>query len=128
MTVSAPEEEIPSTLEQILAQGAQWWPLRMARELDDAILMLRTNDLELGLWIIRTRGSKDHVLSGDRVLYEHRGHWFVRETIGQVRRTLARLETTSRSMFALVHREVMLYAYTRNSAEALGQLADIGTP
>jgi benzoyl-CoA-dihydrodiol lyase len=102
LTVFAPEEQLPSTLEQILAQGAQWWPLRMARELDDAILMLRTNDLELGLWIIRTRGSKDHVLNSDRILYEHRGHWFVRETIGQLRRTLARLETTSRSMFALI--------------------------
>jgi benzoyl-CoA-dihydrodiol lyase len=102
VTVFAPEGEIPSTLEQILAQGAQWWPLRMARELDDAILMLRTNDLEVGLWVIRARGSKDHVLASDRILYEHRAHWFVRETIGQLRRTLARLETTSRSMFALI--------------------------
>jgi benzoyl-CoA-dihydrodiol lyase len=74
----------------------------MARELDDAILMLRTNDLQIGTWILKTRGESAAVLDCDRVLLAHGSDWFVRETLGLLRRTLARLDVTSRSMFALI--------------------------
>jgi benzoyl-CoA-dihydrodiol lyase len=102
ITVWAPEEGPPRDLEELLQLGVQWWPLRLARELDDAILMLRTNDLEVGTWIISARGSAERVLAADAFLDHHRSHWLVRETIGLLRRTLARLEVSSRSMFALI--------------------------
>jgi len=105
ITVRAPEEESPSTVDELLKLGVSWWPLRMARELDDAILLLRTNDLEVGTWIISTRGSPQRVLASDAFLEHHRNHWLVRETIGLLRRTLARLEVSSRSMFALIDDE-----------------------
>jgi benzoyl-CoA-dihydrodiol lyase len=74
----------------------------MARELDDAILHLRTNELELGTWILKTAGDAVAVLAADRTLLAHRDHWFVRETIGMLRRTLARLDVSSRTLFALI--------------------------
>ena len=74
----------------------------MARELDDAILNLRHNELEIGLWLLKTRGSADAVLAIDAALEANARHWFVRETIGYLRRTLARLDVSSRSMFAIV--------------------------
>jgi benzoyl-CoA-dihydrodiol lyase len=102
LTVRAPASEPARTLGQIEAQGARWWPLAMGRELDDAILLLRTNELEVGTWILHTRGRAEHVLAVDDTLRAHAGHWLVRETIGLLRRTLARLEVSSRSMFALI--------------------------
>ena len=102
LTVAAPEGAQPQTPEQMLAAGADWWPLRLARELDDAILGLRHNELELGLWLLKTRGSVDAVLAMDAALEANAKHWFVRETIGMLRRTLARLDVSSRSMFAIV--------------------------
>ena len=65
--------------------GADWWPLQMARELDDAILSLRINQLEIGLWILRTEGERQNVLDADAALSSNRDHWFVRETIGMLR-------------------------------------------
>ena len=76
----------------------------MARELDDAILMLRTNQIDIGTWLLKTRGDPDAVLAVDATLDEHRAHWFVRETIGMLRRTFARLDVSSRTMFALIER------------------------
>jgi benzoyl-CoA-dihydrodiol lyase len=102
ITVTAPEGPQPQTAEQMLAAGAGWWPLKVARELDDAILSLRHNELEIGLWLLKTRGSADAVLALDAALEANAGHWFVRETIGMLRRTLARLDVSSRSMFAIV--------------------------
>jgi len=102
ITLAAPEGEQPATPEQMLAAGADWWPLRLARELDDAILALRHNELEIGLWLLKTRGSLDAVLAMDAALEANAKHWFVRETIGYLRRTLARLDVSSRSMFAIV--------------------------
>ena len=67
----------PSDIAGIHAAGAQWWPLEMARELDDAILMLRTNDLEIGIWILKTRGSADAVLECDAMLSSTADDWFV---------------------------------------------------
>ena len=102
LIVSAPAERPPQSLAMIRTAGANWWPLQMARELDDAILNLRTNYLQHGLWVLKTRGNPDFVLAADRSLAEHRTDWFVREVTGQLRRTLARLEVSSRSMFALI--------------------------
>jgi len=102
LTVRAPEAHQPCNIDEIHAAGDQWWPLAMARELDDAILMLRVNDLELGLLLIKTSGSVDAVLVSDAMMLEHRNDWLVRETIGLLRRTFARLDVTSRSMYAVV--------------------------
>ena len=92
----------PETVEQILAAGARWWPLQMARELDDAVLSLRTNHLELGLWLLKTEGDADAVLQADAAILRHRNHWFVREVLGMLRRTFARLDVSSRSMYAII--------------------------
>jgi benzoyl-CoA-dihydrodiol lyase len=102
ITVAAPATPEPNELEAIRARGAAWWPLAMARELDDAILSLRANYLEIGIWLLRTQGSVARVLEVDDALVAHANDWFVRETIGMLRRTLARLEVSSRTMFALV--------------------------
>ncbi len=105
LTVSGPKQAGPDTIEGILAAGVAWWPLQMARELDDAILMLRTNELEIGTWLLKTRGDIDSVLAVDAVLAKHRTHWFVRETIGFLRRTLARLDVSSRTLFAIIDQD-----------------------
>ncbi|WP_321958071.1 2,3-epoxybenzoyl-CoA dihydrolase [Paraburkholderia bannensis] len=104
-TVKAPDlaaSPAPEGIDAIVAAGAAWWPLRMARELDDAILFMRTNELETGTWILKTAGDARVVLAVDAALLAHRDHWFVRETIGMLRRTLARIDVSSRSLFALV--------------------------
>ncbi|TAK67389.1 MAG: benzoyl-CoA-dihydrodiol lyase [Betaproteobacteria bacterium] len=102
LTVSGPKHAEPDAIEGILTAGVAWWPLRMARELDNAILMLRTNELEIGTWQLKTRGDIDSVLAMDAVLGMHRGHWLVRETLGLLRRTLARLDVSSRTLFAII--------------------------
>ncbi|MGN6661962.1 MAG: 2,3-epoxybenzoyl-CoA dihydrolase, partial [Achromobacter mucicolens] len=101
-TVRAPQGEVETGLVDIVAAGAAWWPLQMARELDDAILTMRTNELDIGTWILKTEGDAQQVLAADAALEQHAGHWFVRETAGMLRRTLARLDVTSRSLFALI--------------------------
>lgn len=101
-TVQAPKAAIESTPEAIVAAGVKWWPLQLARELDDAILNLRTNELEIGTWVIKTRGDANLVMQADATLEQHKDHWLVRETLGALRRTLARLDVTSRSLIALV--------------------------
>jgi len=102
LTISAPHESQPQALDAILAAGALWWPLAMARELDDAVLMLRTNNLDIGTWILKTRGDADLILAADATLKRYEANWFVREVTGMLRRTLARLEVSSRTMFALI--------------------------
>jgi len=104
LTVAAPSSAPASDIDGILAAGASWWPLLMARELDDAILMLRTNDLEIGTWVLKTSGGAQHVLAADAALAQHQKHWFVRETTGMLRRTLARLDVTSRTLIAIADR------------------------
>ena len=86
----------------IEAQGAAWYPLAMARELEDAILHMRTNELDIGCWLIKTEGDAAAVLAMDATLLAHQNHWLVRETIGLLRRTFSRLDLSSRSLFALV--------------------------
>jgi len=105
ITVQGPKEPLPQGADEILKQGVAWWPLQLARELDDAILMLRTNELELGLWLLKTRGNPTAVLEADKTLEANASHWFVRETLGMLRRTLARLDVSSRSMFAIIEKE-----------------------
>jgi benzoyl-CoA-dihydrodiol lyase len=104
LTVAAPAAAVVTDIAGIVAAGAAWWPLLMARELDDAILMLRTNDLEIGTWVLKTSGDAQHVLEADAALATHSQHWFVREVTGMLRRTLARLDVTSRTLIALVDR------------------------
>ncbi|RSD06950.1 2,3-epoxybenzoyl-CoA dihydrolase [Pandoraea apista] len=102
ITVKAPKSAPPSDIAGIEAAGVNWWPLKMARELDDAILNLRTNELDIGTWLLRTEGEAKHVLAADASLLAHQDHWFVRETIGMLRRTFARIDVSSRSLFALI--------------------------
>jgi benzoyl-CoA-dihydrodiol lyase len=102
LTVSGPASEGPQSIPEILTAGASWWPLQMARELDDAILSLRINQPELGLWIFKTVGNAPAIMAHDSALLSHRGHWFVREVLGMLRRTLARIDVSSRSIFAIV--------------------------
>ncbi|HTV94402.1 MAG TPA: 2,3-epoxybenzoyl-CoA dihydrolase [Steroidobacteraceae bacterium] len=102
LTVSAPDQAPADSIESALAAGAHFWPLQMARELDDALLRLRTNHLDYGIWVLKSRGSQAAVLALDEFLLEHRTHWFVREVIGQLRRTFARLDVSSRSLFAVI--------------------------
>jgi benzoyl-CoA-dihydrodiol lyase len=105
LTVHAPDAAAALSLDSALAQGARWWPLQMARELDDAILSLRTSEADLGLWIMKTAGDAAAVLKMDEFILASQSHWFVREVLGMMRRTFARLDVTSRSMFALVEPE-----------------------
>ncbi len=101
-TIRAPEGPTPEDIDGILAQGAAWWPLQMARELDDAILHFRSNEPAIGIWVMKTSGESARVLAVDASLLKFSGHWFVRETLGMLRRTLARLDVTSRSLYAQI--------------------------
>src|SRR6266436_6366047 len=95
ITVKGPERAV-------LERNADWYPLRLARELDRAILDLRHNQREIGLWILKTKGNPQEALKLDALLENHESDWFVREVIGYLRRTLSRLDVSSRSMFALI--------------------------
>ncbi|HEX6364103.1 MAG TPA: 2,3-epoxybenzoyl-CoA dihydrolase [Albitalea sp.] len=101
-TVKAPRGAQPADIAAIEAAGAAWYPLALARELDDAILSMRTNELDIGVWLLKTEGDAAAVLAMDETLAKHRGHWFVRETIGWLRRAFARLDVSPRSLFALI--------------------------
>ena len=103
-TLRAPAAAQPADPPGIEAAGVRWWPLQLARELDDAILSMRTNELDIGTWLIKTAGDPAAVLAVDAVLAQHAQHWLVRETIGFLRRTFARLDVSSRTLFALVER------------------------
>ena len=102
VTVRAPKAVTEDTAEKVLAAGASWWPLQMARELDDAILTLRASELDLGLWILKTTGKAETVVAIDEFILKHQDNWFVREVLGMMRRTFARIDVTSRSMYAIV--------------------------
>src|SRR6266481_1760884 len=102
LTVRAPHASTENTVEKALAAGASWWPLQMSRELDDAILTLRASELELGLWIFKAAGNPSAVLANDEFILKNHDNWFVREVLGMMRRTFARIDVTSRSIFAIV--------------------------
>ncbi len=102
ITVAAPESAPPADVVAAQVQGAAFWPLALARELDDLILHLRVNEDDLGLWVLKTAGTADAVEAYDRFLEQHAGHWLMREIRLYLRRTLKRLDVTSRSLFALI--------------------------
>jgi benzoyl-CoA-dihydrodiol lyase len=102
LTVEAPDAAQPTTPDAIVAAGDQFWPLRAFRELDDALLRLRLNEPEIGTLVVRAIGDPDAVLAVDRTLHDHRDHWAVREIVHFVKRTLKRMDVTSRSFFAHV--------------------------
>ena len=105
-TVKAPRGAQPADIAAIEAAGAGWYPLQMARELEDAILSMRTNELDIGTWLITTEGQGEEgsaaLLALDATLHTHGDHWLVRETIGLLRRSFSRLDVSSRSLIALI--------------------------
>jgi benzoyl-CoA-dihydrodiol lyase len=100
--IKGPSGAQPQDVAAIEAMGADWYPLVLARELEDAILSMRTNELDIGVWLMKTEGELEMVLAMDATLRTLKDHWLARETIGYLRRTLSRLDVTSRSLFALV--------------------------
>ena len=102
ITVSGPDAPPPADAAGVLAQGAAYWPLAMTRALDDLILHLRTNELDIGTWVLRTAGDQELVLAHDAQLTELADDWFVREVTLYYKRTLKRLDVTSRSLVAVL--------------------------
>jgi benzoyl-CoA-dihydrodiol lyase len=100
--VKAPSSPVQGDIAGIEAAGADWYPLVLARELDDAILSMRTNELDIGTWILKTEGSAANVRSMDAALLAQKDHWFARETTGLLRRAFSRFDVSSRSLFALI--------------------------
>jgi benzoyl-CoA-dihydrodiol lyase len=102
ITVRGPASDPPADLVKAVGQGAGFWPLAMTRELDDLILDLRTNETELGTWVIRTEGDPAAVLAYDELLLTAAGDWFANEVLHYLKRTLRRLDVTSRSLIAVI--------------------------
>jgi benzoyl-CoA-dihydrodiol lyase len=103
ITVFGPEGDVPDTVERVHELGAEFWPLAMTRQLDDLILRLRANELELGTWVIRTKGDVEDALAFERVIERFSGEdWLVNEIRHYFKRTLKRLDVTSRSLIALI--------------------------
>jgi benzoyl-CoA-dihydrodiol lyase len=102
LTLKAPEKEPPASLDALAAEGAAFWPLQIARELDDAILDLRNNEFEIGTFIFKSSGDGSRVLAFDAFLSAHKDHWLVNEIRHYWKRVLKRLDVTSRSLVALV--------------------------
>ena len=102
LVIKGPSRPQPHDIAAIEAQGANWYPLALARELEDAILSMRTNEPDIGVWLMKTEGEPEAVLAMDATFHVLKEHWLVRETIGYLRRTFSRLDVTSRSLFALV--------------------------
>jgi benzoyl-CoA-dihydrodiol lyase len=102
LAVKGPDGAEPTTPEAILAAGDRFWPLRAFRELDDALLRLRINEPLIGTVVIKTHGDAARVLAIDETLATHADHWLVREIVLFLKRTLKRMDLTSRSFFALI--------------------------
>jgi benzoyl-CoA-dihydrodiol lyase len=102
ITVAGPRSGAPEDVAEIHRQGAAFWPLAVTRELDDLILDLRANELELGTWLLKTAGDGSRVLDYDRLLLGNAGDWLVNEILHYLKRTLKRLDVTSRSLIALI--------------------------
>jgi benzoyl-CoA-dihydrodiol lyase len=102
VTVTGPDTEAPDGIAAVHQQGPEFWTLAMTRELDDLILDLRTNELELGTWVFRASGDPELVLAYDRLLLDHADDWLANEIIGYLKRTLKRLDVTSRSLLTLI--------------------------
>ncbi|MCX5537493.1 2,3-epoxybenzoyl-CoA dihydrolase [Streptomyces sp. NBC_00006] len=102
ITLEGPPEDAPADLAALHRQGDTSWSLALARELDDLILDLRTNEPELGTWVVRIRGNASRVLDHDALLLAHRDDWLAREITLYLKRTLKRLDLSSRSLIALI--------------------------
>ena len=102
ITVHAPSSPPPADAAAVLEQGVDYWPMAVTRELDDLILRLRTNETELGTWVLRTSGDVDQVLAYDQQLRDLAGDWFVNEVVHYYKRTMKRLDVTSRSLIAVI--------------------------
>jgi benzoyl-CoA-dihydrodiol lyase len=102
ITVRGPDTDAPADLAAIHEQGPGFWTLAVTRELDDLILDLRTNELELGTWVLRTKGDGARVLAYDQLLLDHADDWLAGEITHYLKRTLKRLDVTSRSLLALI--------------------------
>ena len=102
VTILGPGEAPPADAAAAIAQGDQFWPLAVARELDDLILHLRTNEDAIGLWVFKTEGAADTVETYDRLLLGHPGDWFLREVRLYLKRVFKRIDVSSRSMFVLI--------------------------
>ena len=100
--VRAPTERVEQDIDAILKAGDQFWPLRVFRELDDAILRLRVNEPEVGTVVLKAEGDPSLVMDADAVLLKHESHWFVRETIHFIKRALKRVDLSARSFFAII--------------------------
>ena len=100
--LKAPTTAVPSSMDAILAAGAQFWPLAIMRDIDDAILHLRFNEEEIGTWIFTSAGDTQAVLAADEVLENNADHWFIREVLLFTRRVLKRIDVSARSLIAAV--------------------------
>jgi benzoyl-CoA-dihydrodiol lyase len=102
LTVKGPDGEEPGNPDAIVKAGDRFWPLRAFRELDDALLRLRIEESLIGTVIVRTEGDPARVLAVDETLLGQQNHWLVREIVHSIKRTLKRMDLTSRSFFALI--------------------------
>ncbi|WP_018700693.1 2,3-epoxybenzoyl-CoA dihydrolase [Amorphus coralli] len=102
ITINGPADAAPASVEALHAEGAETWMLRCARELDDAILHLRLNELELGVVVFRTQGDPEQVVAHERFLLDNRSNWLAKEILLYWKRVLKRVDMTSRSLVALV--------------------------
>jgi benzoyl-CoA-dihydrodiol lyase len=102
LVIRAPEKPVEATPEAILAAGASFWPLRVFREIDDAVLRLRLNEPEIGVVVLKAEGDPALVLQADEVLFEQRADWLVREVTHFIKRTLKRIDLSARSIFAVI--------------------------
>ncbi len=93
---------VPASVEELQGSGDAAWFLAMTRQLDDAILHLRSNEQSIGTWLLRSEGDPAAAAGYDELLLGSREHWLVNEMIGFYKRTVKRLDTTSRSLFALI--------------------------
>jgi benzoyl-CoA-dihydrodiol lyase len=102
ITLRGPDAAPPKSAEEMVAQGAEFWPLRIARELDDAILDIRINEFDTAAIVFKSSGDPEQVLAYDAFLDANKGHWLAREIRNYWKRTLKRVDLTSRSLVALV--------------------------
>jgi len=102
MTIQGPADAPPASGDEVVAMGDQFWPLRAFREIDDAILRLRVNELEIGTVVLRTTGDVESVVAMDRFLAANQSHWLVREIVLFMKRTLKRVDLTARTFFAFI--------------------------
>src|SRR6201990_348615 len=102
ISIKAPAQAPPADIDGLIAQGASFWPLQVARELDDAILHLRINELETAMLVFKSHGERAHVIAHDTFLEANKAHWLVNEIRQYWKRVLKRIDVTSRTLVTLV--------------------------